>query len=611
MAFRLVPWAWPTSVRRDSRPHFMNNLKRYYRLLWDVKWTFSGGLLAGAVYSLASGAGLPTMAKTVFPILFHEEGAMADVPPWMLAVAAHFDSPSGLLLIVCFAIPLVFVVRGVAGYFNTYWINKAGLQILENIRVKCFEKIQRLPWSFFQGHRSGDLASRMGGDSEILRSAITQSSNDLIKQPLTFVAAIGYLIREAIRHESAFFALIGMIAVPLCIMPIMRARKKISKRSRVLQAAAGDLTSVLVETLQSPLEIRVYQLEKSRIRSFSRKVANQLRLQLKIAKYRALISPSIEIVASMGFAFALYLGVQRGLKLNDFMAMGMALYMAFEPLKKMGSIASNLAQGNAAAERINAVLDAEETVTSPAQPVASGRVTGRIELRDVNFSYGDTPVLRGVNLQIQPGEMVALVGPSGSGKTTLSGLIPRLFDATSGAILIDGTDVRDWDLHALRSQIAVVPQMPALFQESIADNIRSNREDASREAIVSAARRAHADDFLRRLPEGYDTVVGERGSTLSGGQRQRVAMARAFFKDAPILILDEATSALDVESEAAIAENLKELAKGRTTIVIAHRLSTIRIAQRVILLQNGRITGDGTLSELGEEHPLIRQLERE
>ena len=588
----------------------MKNLKRYYHLLFEVKWTFIGGMLSGVVYSLASGAGLPAMAQTVFPILFKDEKAMASVPDWMIQVSSWFDSPNGLLLATCFALPLIFLIRGIAGFLNTYWINKAGLEVLERIRMMSFEKLQRLPWAFFQGQASGDLTSRLTNDSQILRTAITQTSNDLIKQPLTLVSAVGYLIYKAIEKQSVFFALIGICTVPLCVIPIQRARKKIRARSRTLQAQSGVLNAMLVEDLQSPLEIRVYQLEQNRIARFGKKIAEQLRLQLKIAKYRALISPAIEVVASIGFAFSLYLGVQHNLHLGDFMALGMALYMAFDPVKKLGTVSSTLAQGNAAAERIEMILTSEETVSSPAEPKATGPLRGLIEFHQVDFAYGKEPVLRGVNLMLQPGEMVAVVGPSGSGKTTMAGLIPRLFDVTGGGVRIDGTDVREWDLSALRKQIAVVPQMPVLFQDSIVENIRASKPDATDAEVERAISRAHATEFVADLPDGVNSVVGERGSTLSGGQRQRIAMARAFLKDAPILILDEATSALDVESEAAVARNLTELAHGRTTIVIAHRLSTIRIAKRVILLQNGRVVGDGTLAELGENHPLIRQLEQ-
>ena len=591
----------------------MKNLKRYYHLLWEVKWTFLGGMLSGVVYSLASGVGLPAMAKTVFPLLFpqHDAKAMESVPPWMFKVSAWFDhTHNGLLLATCLALPLIFLIRGVAGFLNTYWINKAGLEVLERIRVMSFEKLQRLPWAFFQGQASGDLTSRLTNDSQILRTAITQTSNDLIKQPLTLVSAVGYLIYQAFAKDSVFFALIGICTVPLSVIPIQRARKRIRARSRTLQAQTGTLNAMLVEDLQSPLEIRVYQLEQNRIARFGKKVAEQLRLQLKIAKYRALISPAIEVVASIGFAFSLYLGVEHQLEMGDFMALAMALYLAFEPVKKLGAVSSTLAQGNAAAERIEMILTTEETVSSPAEPKATGPLRGLIEFHQVDFAYGKEPVLRGVNLVLQPGEMVAVVGPSGSGKTTLAGLIPRLFDVTGGGVRIDGTDVREWDLSALRKQIAVVPQMPVLFQDSIVENIRASKTDATDAEVQTAIARAHATDFVADLPDGLNTVVGERGSTLSGGQRQRIAMARAFLKDAPILILDEATSALDVESEAAVAKNLTELAQGRTTIVIAHRLSTIRIAKRVILLQNGRVVGDGTLAELGENHPLIRQLEQ-
>ena len=363
-------------------------------------------------------------------------------------------------------------------------------------------------------------------------------------------------------------------------------------------------------TLQSPLEIRVYQLEQRQQQTYANQVREILRLMLKVVKYKAMISPAIEVVASVGFALALYLGVQRGMSLEQFMSVGMALFMAYEPVKKLGSVNALLKQGGAAAERLEMIMQAEETVAEPdpSKIRARGKISGNVSWKNVSFSYDDEPVLRNVSLEIQQGEMVALAGPSGSGKTTLVNLLPRLFDPLEGQVFIDGIDLREWSLHDLRSQIAVVPQMPVLFQASVMENIRCGRQDASDEEVIVAAQKAHAHEFISRLPEGYGTVVGERGSTLSGGQRQRIAMARAFLKDAPILIMDEATSALDAEIEAAVAENLRELCAGRTTFLIAHRFSTIRMAQRVVVLEKGGIVANGTFEELEKQPGTFRNL---
>jgi subfamily B ATP-binding cassette protein MsbA len=296
--------------------------------------------------------------------------------------------------------------------------------------------------------------------------------------------------------------------------------------------------------------------------------------------------------------------------LDEFIAVGMALFMAYEPVKKLGAVNALLRQGGAASERLEMILEAEETVAEPAAEdiKASGAIVGDVRWERVSFSYDEEPVLRDVSLHVQHGQMIAFVGPSGSGKTTMVNMLPRLFDPIAGQILIDGTDLRAWSLADLRRNIAVVPQMPVLFQDSIAENIRVGRQDATDEEIRIAAIKAHAHEFIERLPEGYQTVVGERGSSLSGGQRQRIAMARAFLKDAPILILDEATSALDAESEAAITASLRILCQGRTTFLIAHRFSSIRQAERIIVLEKGQIVASGTFQELENQPGTFRNL---
>ena len=589
-----------------------NALRRYYPLLWEIRTTFGAGIVAGIVYGIASGLGLPTMVKHVFPLLFGDSNGMRDVPGWLLHVRSEWlhDSTTALTMAVCLFIPMIFLLRGASAYLNTYLINKSGYLVLEKVRSQAFEKLQRLPMSYYHGNKSGDLLSRLTNDADVIRNAIAQGSNDLIKQPATLIAAISYLLMESIKNDSMTIALIGLVSIPICVIPISRAGKRISQRSRSVQKEMGETSSTINETLQSPLEIRVYQLEQRQQQTYANQVREILRLMLKVVKYKAMISPAIEVVASVGFALALYLGVQRGMSLEQFMSVGMALFMAYEPVKKLGSVNALLKQGGAAAERLEMIMQAEETVAEPdpSKIRARGKISGNVSWKNVSFSYDDEPVLRNVSLEIQQGEMVALAGPSGSGKTTLVNLLPRLFDPLEGQVFIDGIDLREWSLHDLRSQIAVVPQMPVLFQASVMENIRCGRQDASDEEVIVAAQKAHAHEFISRLPEGYGTVVGERGSTLSGGQRQRIAMARAFLKDAPILIMDEATSALDAEIEAAVAENLRELCAGRTTFLIAHRFSTIRMAQRVVVLEKGGIVANGTFEELEKQPGTFRNL---
>lgn len=587
-------------------------LRRYYSLLWEARLTFGGGILAGILYGLASGLGLPTLVKYVFPILFRDTKGMNQVPPWLIEFKEQYlnDSVESMTMLVCAFIPLIFLARGLFGYLNTYLINKTGYIVLEKIRVMAFSKLQRLPMSYYHGNKSGDLLSRLTYDAEVIRSAIAQGSNDLIKQPATLIAATVYLISEAMKQGSMAMAMIGLFTIPLCVLPISRAGKRIARRSKAVQRQMGETSSTINETLQSPLEVRVYQLEKRQMDVYGGQVREILRLLLKVVKYKAMISPAIELVASVGFAFALYLGVQRGMSLEQFMSVGAALFMAYEPVKKLGAVNAVLRQGSAAAERLEMIMQAEETVTEPAPSEirASGVIHGKVQWCDVSFAYGEEPVLSNVSLTVEKGEMVAFVGPSGSGKTTMVNLLPRLFDPLQGRVEIDGCDLRHWSLRDLRRNIAVVPQMPVLFQASIFDNIRVGREEASDAEVMAAAEKAHAHEFIQRLPEGYQTVVGERGSSLSGGQRQRIAMARAFLKNAPILILDEATSALDAESEAAVAESLQILCEGRTTFLIAHRFSTIRMAKRIVVLERGRIVASGTFEELQAQPGTFRKL---
>jgi ATP-binding cassette, subfamily B, bacterial MsbA len=359
--------------------------------------------------------------------------------------------------------------------------------------------------------------------------------------------------------------------------------------------------------LLAPLEIRAYNLEQRQISAFRKRTNEMMKVAMKVVKYRQAIPPAIEFVAAAGFAVALYLGAG-SMKLNDFMALGMALFMSYEPIKKLGMIHSLFKQADAAIDRIEYISNEPDSLLDPVTPRPFVAPREAIRFENLSFAYGEEPVLKDIDVRILPGQVVALVGPSGAGKSTFAHLIPRFYDPQTGGITFDGTDIREFTKKALRNSIAVVPQMPSLFTGTIAENIRMGRESASDEEVREAARRAHADEFIHGLTEGYDTQVGERGDLLSGGQRQRIAIARAFLKDAPILILDEATSALDSESEAMVQQALAALVKGRTTFIIAHRYSTITIADRILVFQQGRIVADGNHEALRETDPTYQSM---
>jgi ATP-binding cassette, subfamily B, bacterial MsbA len=581
----------------------------YYRHLLPVKWVFSLGVLAGLIYAVASGAGLPLMTKIVFPILFGDASGKGT-SWWQLWLESKLTGigRSQLLLLSCLWIPVIFLIRALAGYANSVLINYVGLRVSEGIRTDLFVKLQTLPLSFFKSNRSGDLLARLMSDTELLRQVLAQTSSDLIKQPATLIAAASVLATQALTDKRFATAIIALVSVPLCVALIRGIGKKLARRAKQLQQKGGDLTATLSESLQSPLEIRAYNLQQRQISIFRGKVRKMLGLSMKVVRYRQAISPSIEVVAATGFAFALYFGVKGGMTLPDFTFLGMTLYMAYEPVKKLGLIHSLFKQGEAAVDRIEHILHEPNHLADPPEPKVMAQPRQGIRFNHVSFAYGDEPVLRDIHLDIPIGQVVALVGPSGAGKTTFAHLVPRFYDPQVGSISIDGVDIREFTKKELRSHIAVVPQMPALFSGSIGENIRLGRLDATDEEVVEAAKKAHAHEFILTQPAGYETQVGERGDLLSGGQRQRIAIARAFLRDAPILILDEATSALDSESESKVQQALAELVKGRTTFIIAHRFSTITIADRILVFQQGKIVADGSHQMLRDTDPTYRSM---
>ncbi|MGE9266515.1 MAG: ABC transporter ATP-binding protein [Verrucomicrobiales bacterium] len=570
-------------------------MKRYWpylALLKPVKWQFLGGILAGLLYAAASGAGLPLVVKGVLPVIF-PSGDSAE-SSWfyekMQELLGGVDQAT-LVLATCLWIPAIFLLRALGGFLNSYLINFCGFRVLEQIRINLFSHLQDLPLSFFQKHQAGDLLARLDGDTILLRQVIAQVSSDLVKQPATLLFALGYLVTEGVKNEGMFVILIAIVSVPLCILPIRLVGKKLKKRARIVQQSAGDISAMVSENLQSVMEVRAYNLEEREKKKFATRTREFLRLSMKIVKYRVMISPAIEFVAALGFSVALYFAWKvGGMTKEGFMAIGMALYMAYEPVKKLGAMSGFMRQGEGAMNRIEEILDARNDLPEPAQARRPAELRGAVEFSGVDFAYGEEKVLSGIDLDIAAGECVALVGASGAGKSTAASLIPRFHDVSAGAVRVDGLDVREWAKADLRSQIAVVAQSPVLFSGTIAENILLGRPGASLAEVEEAARRAHAHDFIMKIPRGYEASVSEGGTSLSGGQRQRIALARAFLKDAPILILDEATSALDNESEARIQEALTDLVKGRTTIIIAHRLSTTKIAHRVIEFDRGRLS---------------------
>ncbi|MFC4991181.1 ABC transporter ATP-binding protein [Rubritalea tangerina] len=506
-------------------------------------------------------------------------------------------------------LPAVFFVRGLSGFVNTYQITYCGNFILERLRMDVFTKLQALDLAFFQRHGSGDLMTRIMTESARLQQMLTSTANDLIKQPVTFIAAVFSLVYLSIQQSEFVFILVCFAVIPACIFPIRKLSKRMLERMRVGAKGEGEIGNCVQENLMATRDVRAFNLEEREISKFKTLLDGFFTMIMKMTKYRSMIPPSVEFITALGVSVAIFYSAQNGLTLEMVLPLIFALYMSYEPIKRMGMLQNQLVLGAVAIERLEEILKAEEGVKDPENPKVLPEIAGEISFSNVTFNYEKgTPALDNVSVDINSDEIVALVGPSGAGKSTFTHLISRSYEHQGGVIAFDGLDVRDYKLHDVRANVSVVSQDPYLFNDTVENNIRLGKLDATEEEIRIAARLAHCHNFIEELPQGYHTMVGEKATRLSGGQRQRLAIARAFLKNSPILILDEATSALDAESEQAVQGALEDLVKGRTTLIIAHRFSSIKIAHRILVFDAGKIVAQGSHDELMASSDLYRNL---
>ena len=588
-------------------------------------------LLAAVVFAAANAFGLPFLMGKVLPAVFRDEAPLlwgastlggfspeqvAPVgatpllswPQW-LGGGPIFFLPKGheLLFAVAF-LPAVMLVRGLGEFFSTYLLNLAGLRVIEAVRRDVFGRLQQMHLGFFGRHSVGDLMARLIGDANSVRLVLVDVSNDLIVQPLTLVFALGYVVWVCLSHESGFWFLACLLVVPVAVLMVRSVALRIQRRTQQGLTSASDLNSIAIENLQSAREIRAYGLQERESERFNQASREGLRIQGKLVRYEKSLSPLVELTAALGIAAAIAVGAMNGFTLPELLSLIVAFYFAYGPIKRLGNVTSRLSMAAPGLARLEEVLRSEIEVADAADARPLARVRGDLEFADVRFGYGAEPVLAEVTLRIPAGQSVALVGPSGAGKSTFVNLVPRFFDPQQGLIRIDGEDLRAVRQADLRANIALVSQEPVLFNESILENIRLGRPAATDAEVREAARLAGALDFIEAQPEGFQTKVGERGGRLSGGQRQRVSIARAFLKDAPLLILDEATSALDTDTERSIQLSLAQLMKGRTTLIVAHRFSTIRDVDRVLVFDGGRIVADGPREAVYASSELFRRL---
>lgn len=521
--------------------------------------------------------------------------------PWILKEVIDkvlADKDLLTLNIIAGGIVVVFLLRGIFFYGQTYLMAYIGQRIIIDIRSAVYRHFQRLSLSYYEKRQTGTLMSYVTNDVAALQNALVDNVIDGVTEGMTLIGSLG-----AMFYIHWKLSLLTIITLPLVAQTINIFGKKLRKTSHVMQERAADITSVLQETISAIRVIKSFVREDHEIQRFENENYKNFRAQMKNAQLMALLTPIVEFLSAVGVTLIIWYGglevINGNLTAGSLIAFLMYVVNLSNPIKRLSRVYGGIQRSLAAAQRIFTVLDTEPEIQNMPGAVPLPAIHGEVAFHSVDFSYKTGELtLQNISIQARPGQMVAIVGASGAGKTTIANLIPRFYDPTSGYISIDGIDIKTVTVESLREQIGIVPQETVLFNGSAYENIRYGRLDATREEIIEAAKAANAHQFISRMPEGYDTQIGERGSKLSGGQRQRIAIARAILKNPRVLILDEATSALDTESEKLVQEALDKLMAGRTSFVIAHRLSTIKRAHMILVMEKGRIVEQGTHEQL-------------
>jgi len=577
--------------------------KRLYCYVMPYKWRFILGLGFGVAFGFVNSL-FPLAVGRVTSFVFHGSGASVSTwraHPELLSHGPKINS----IVAVCLSIPAIMTVRSLFDYLNTYYMQWVSNKVVTDIRSQLFGKMVRHSMDFFNKTPAGFLISRITNDTRAMQMALTSVSSDLFKQPIAIVGAVTVLLLMDWK-----FTLVTLILFPVCMLPIRiygkRARRAVEGQFQEM----GQMVVTMQETFGGIRVIKSFGREDHQEESFLRSNRHQFGQMMRIIRSTEAIGPLVETIAAFGVGMALLYVYAVNLSAGRFFGLITGIFLLYAPIKTLSRIHVMMQRSISATGEIFRILDSEPAVKDRPDATELKSCRGRIEFDRVTFRYstGKTNALTELSLQIEPGKSYALVGPSGAGKSTVLSLILRLYDPTRGVVKIDGHDLRQVTQGSLREQIGLVSQDTFLFHDTILNNILFGRLDATPEEVYAAARTAYAHEFIMAQPQGYETIVGDKGCLLSGGQQQRIAIARALLKNAPILLLDEATSSLDSESEKQIQQALERLSEGRTVIAIAHRLSTILSADQIVVMQQGRIKEIGTHAELIQKSGHYRRL---
>lgn len=505
-----------------------------------------------------------------------------------------------ILTRICVLILIAFLGKNIFGYLQAYFLAYVEQGVVRDLRNDAYQHIHKLPMGFFKNEKTGNLISRITNDVNMVQTSISAVFLNLFREPLNIIVFLG--IALSISWKLTLFSI---LVFPFSIGIISWIGIKLRKHSGLLQQKMADITTVLHETITGVKIVKAFGMENYENSKFKKQTQNFFKLTLKIVRIRNTAAPATEFLSVLAGIAIIYFGaqlvlVEKSLSAGEFLGFLFAIFQMMPPIKELSSVNNRIQESSAAADRIFEILDTEPKVKNNSNPLSINSFNNKIEFQNVSFHYDDSDelVLDKINFSVNRGEIIALVGSSGAGKTTLVDLIPRFFDPTEGSITIDNNDIKKIKLENLRSLMGIVTQETVLFNESVKSNIAYGYEEYPMEKIIEAAKAANAHNFIMELPDKYDTIIGEKGTKLSGGERQRLSIARALLKNPPIMILDEATSSLDNESEVLVQEAIERLMKDRTTFVIAHRLSTIRNADRILVLDKGKIVQDGKHEDL-------------